>query len=46
MSRKEKKLLNTPINQLTEDQYFDFMKLLDKLNRRGLSQQYRDKIQK
>lgn len=46
MSRKEKKLLNKPIASFTDEEHYQFMQLLDKLNKRGLSQQKRDRIQK
>lgn len=46
MSRKQKQLLNKPINQLTETERKEFEKLLDSFNVRGLSQQKIDRIQK
>jgi hypothetical protein len=46
MSRKQKKLLNKPINQLSETERKEFEKLLDSFNVRGLSQQKIDRIQK
>lgn len=46
MSRKQKQLLNKPINQLSETERKEFEKLLDSFNVRGLSQQKIDRIQK